>query len=79
MQYLIQPGQLWRSLHTRRVYRVLAIEALGVKVEPISVTFPASAVYLCPCMFAPPQMELEEVAVADDFDAYHSRLTDRED
>jgi hypothetical protein len=79
VNYLLQPGQVWRSLHTRLLYRVLGIDSLGVKVEDTQAHFPLSPiVYLCPCLFAPPAMQLGEVAVTDDFDAYLNRLADRE-
>jgi hypothetical protein len=75
VRYVIKAGQVWRSLHTRRLYRVLGIDSLGVKVEDMQAHFPLNpVVYLCPCMFSPPQMQLEEIAVAEDFDGYLNRL-----
>jgi hypothetical protein len=80
VNYLIQPGQVWRSLVSRRTYRIIAIDdPLGIKVEELATTFPrASAVYLPAALFSPPAMVPEEQAVADDFERYLSRLADRD-
>jgi hypothetical protein len=80
MTYHLAIGQVWRSLVSGRTYRILAIDdPLGVKVEQLACVFPhPSAVFLPAAMFSPPAMVPEEVAVAEDFDAYLNRLADRE-
>jgi hypothetical protein len=67
VNYLIRPGQLWRSLYSGRTYRVLGVgDPLGIKVEELAWTFPrARGVYLPAALFAPPAMVPEETAVVD--------------
>jgi hypothetical protein len=41
----IEVGQGWRSLHSRRLYHVLGIDGLGVKVEDLQPLFPLSPIF----------------------------------
>jgi hypothetical protein len=75
VKHLLQPGQVWQSRFTRQRYKVLAVEANGVKVECMDAVFPhPTTALLHPAMFSPEAMVPEEQAVEEDFERYWQRL-----
>jgi hypothetical protein len=80
VNHLLAVGQVWRSHHSGRLYRVLEVnDPLGIAVEELACTFPrARVLYLPVALFSPPGMELEDVCVAEEFDRYLARLADLE-
>jgi hypothetical protein len=77
MSYKVAIGQLWRSVHTARLYRVVGFDPVGIRVEDLQAHFPLSPlVILPPAMFCPEQMIPEDMAIAQDFDAYLNKLAD---